>query len=88
MSVWRTAWLVAKKDLRIEGRSRVTLGQVLPFGAIVLLLFAFALDPDRGLLDVRPRAHQWRLLESRESVDPFPPGHLTAHRGDLPVRCL
>jgi heme exporter protein B len=43
-------WLVTAKDLRIEARSRVTLAQVLPFGVIVLILFAFALDPDRGLL--------------------------------------
>ncbi|MBI2169966.1 MAG: heme exporter protein CcmB [Actinobacteria bacterium] len=42
--------LVAGKDLRIEGRSRVTTNQVLPFAGLVLLLFAFALDPDRGLL--------------------------------------
>ena len=40
--------LVAGKDLRIERRSRVALQQIAPFGAIVLLLFAFALDPDRG----------------------------------------
>ncbi|HLF40506.1 MAG TPA: heme exporter protein CcmB [Acidimicrobiia bacterium] len=44
------ALLVAGKDLRIEMRSRVVLNQVLPFGGLVLLLFAFALDPDRGLL--------------------------------------
>ncbi|HEX7521764.1 MAG TPA: heme exporter protein CcmB [Acidimicrobiia bacterium] len=50
MTLWREALLVAGKDLRIEARSRVTLYQVLPFGFIVLLLFAFALDPDRGLL--------------------------------------
>ena len=31
-------------------RTRVTLQQILPFGLIVLLLFAFALDPDRGIL--------------------------------------
>jgi heme exporter protein B len=42
--------LVAGKDLRIEARSRVTTNQVLPFAGVVLLLFAFALDPDRGLL--------------------------------------
>ncbi|HLF99839.1 MAG TPA: heme exporter protein CcmB [Acidimicrobiia bacterium] len=42
--------LVAGKDLRIEARSRVTTNQVLPFAGMVLLLFAFALDPDRGLL--------------------------------------
>ncbi len=50
MSLWREAWLVAGKDLRIEARSRVILYQVLPFGVVVLLLFAFALDPSRGLL--------------------------------------
>lgn len=42
--------LVAAKDLRIEARSKVTAQQVLPFGLVVLLLFAFALDPDRGVL--------------------------------------
>jgi heme exporter protein B len=49
------ASLVAGKDLRIEVRSRVTAEQILPFGLVVLLLFAFALDPDRGVLrDVAP----------------------------------
>lgn len=48
--IWREAALVAAKDLRIEARARVALGQILPFGLIVLLLFAFALDPDRGIL--------------------------------------
>jgi len=42
--------LVAAKDLRIEARSKVTAQQVVPFGLVVLLLFAFALDPDRGVL--------------------------------------
>ena len=50
MSLWREAMLVAGKDLRIEARSRVTLYQVVPFGLIVVLLFAFALDPSRGVL--------------------------------------
>ncbi len=44
------AMLVMGKDLRIEARARVGLAQILPFGALVLLLFAFALDPHRGLL--------------------------------------
>ena len=48
--MWRDALLVAGKDLRIELRSRVVLHQVLPFGALVLVLFAFALGPDRGAL--------------------------------------
>jgi len=49
--VWADAGLVAGKDLRIELRSRVGLHQVLPFSFVVLVLFAFALDPDRGVLD-------------------------------------
>jgi heme exporter protein B len=47
---WRESRLIAGKDLRIEMRSRVALQQIAAFGAIVLLLFAFALDPSRGLL--------------------------------------
>lgn len=46
----RDAWLVAGKDLRVEARSRVTLNQVAPFAVLVLVLFAFALDPDDGVL--------------------------------------
>jgi heme exporter protein B len=50
VNLLQEAALVAGKDLRIEARSRVTAQQILPFGLIVLLLFAFALDPDRGAL--------------------------------------
>jgi heme exporter protein B len=48
--VFRDAALVAGKDLRIERRSRVTTQQIAPFAILVLVLFAFALDPDRGVL--------------------------------------
>jgi heme exporter protein B len=48
--VFRDAALVAGKDLRIELRSRVATNQIAPFAVLVLLLFAFALDPDRGVL--------------------------------------
>jgi heme exporter protein B len=48
--VFRDAWLVAGKDLRIERRSHVGLQQVVPFAVVVIVLFAFALDPDRGVL--------------------------------------
>jgi len=43
--------LVAGKDLRIESRSRVALQQILPFGVIVVVMFAFALDADREFLE-------------------------------------
>lgn len=46
--MWRDALLVAGKDLRIEARSRVVLNQVAPFAVLVLVLFAFALGPDRA----------------------------------------
>lgn len=48
--MFRDAALVAGKDLRIEWRSRVGTNQILPFAFLVLILFAFALDADRGLL--------------------------------------
>lgn len=44
------ALLVAGKDLRLEMRSRVGVNQVLPLAVLILVLFAFALDPDRGVL--------------------------------------
>lgn len=46
MKVWHVARLMAAKDLRIEVRSRVVLNQVLPFSAVVMVLFGFALDND------------------------------------------
>lgn len=48
--MFRDAALVAGKDLRIERRSRVATQQIGPFAVLVLVLFAFALDPDRGVL--------------------------------------
>lgn len=47
----RDAWIVAKKDLRIEWRSRVTFSQVVPFATLVLVLFGFALDANRPVLE-------------------------------------
>ncbi|HET8618149.1 MAG TPA: heme exporter protein CcmB [Acidimicrobiales bacterium] len=49
--MWRDAALVAGRDLRVEARSRVTLHQVAPFALLVLVLFAFALDPARQTLE-------------------------------------
>lgn len=42
--LWRDAVLVARKDLAIERRSKVTLSQIAPFAALMLVLFAFSLD--------------------------------------------
>jgi heme exporter protein B len=57
--VLRDAALVAGKDLRLEVRSRVTTQQVAPFALLVLVLFAFALDPDRGILDRASSGLYW-----------------------------
>jgi heme exporter protein B len=48
--MWRDSVLVAGKDLRIEARSRVAVSQVAPFGIVALVLFAFALGPDRTVM--------------------------------------
>ncbi len=53
------AALVAGKDLRIELASRVAVNQVLPYAVVVLVLFAFALDPDRGTLAVAAPGLFW-----------------------------
>jgi heme exporter protein B len=55
VSVFGVARLVAAKDLRIEARSRVVTNQVLPFAAIAMVMFAFALDAkDEVLQQVAP----------------------------------
>jgi heme exporter protein B len=50
VSFGRAVRLVAAKDIRIEKAARVSTSQVLPFAGIVLLMFAFASDPDRTAL--------------------------------------
>ncbi|HEY4334056.1 MAG TPA: heme exporter protein CcmB [Ilumatobacteraceae bacterium] len=52
--MFRIARLVAAKDLRIELRSRVVTNQVLPFAAIVMVMFAFAFDNDSIVEQVAP----------------------------------
>jgi heme exporter protein B len=54
VTAWKIARLVAAKDLRIEARSRVVTNQVLPFAALVMVMFAFALDNDDVLTRVAP----------------------------------
>lgn len=50
MGLLAGAALVVVKDLRIEARSRVVTNQIVPFAGIVLLMFAFAVDPARQSL--------------------------------------
>ncbi len=53
-ATWLLARRVAAKDLRVELHSRVLLNQVVPFAAIVMVLFAFAIDNDNVLRTVAP----------------------------------
>jgi heme exporter protein B len=55
----RDGLLVAGKDLRIELRSRVLSNQLVPFAVLVLVLFAFALDPDSGVLETATPGLFW-----------------------------
>ena len=42
----RVARMIARKDVTVEWRGRVLFNQVLPFAALVMVMFAFALDGD------------------------------------------
>jgi heme exporter protein B len=48
--VLHDAMVMASKDLKIERGSRVVFGQILPFGALVLILFGIAVSPDLTVL--------------------------------------
>ena len=53
--VWRHAWLIAKKDLRLEFRSRTALLSAIVFTALVLSVFNFGRDPSAvSALDLAP----------------------------------
>ena len=45
------AFHIARKDLRIEWRTRVGAFQVIPFAVVVIVLFGFALGPDPRRLE-------------------------------------
>ena len=50
MSWWSTTWLIAKRDLLVEWRSRIALNQVYPFAGIIMVMFGFAID-DTSLME-------------------------------------
>ena len=62
MNFFHDALLVAAKDLRIERRSRVALQQILPFGGIIVVMFAFALDADRASLPAAAPGLFWAAV--------------------------
>jgi heme exporter protein B len=46
VSLLAAAWLIARKDLRIEGRTKETLAATLLFALVELVVFGFAFDLD------------------------------------------
>ena len=46
----RDAWLITRKDLRIEIRSRIITNQIAPYTLLILVLFGFAPDADTETL--------------------------------------
>lgn len=62
MIVLRDAILIARKDLTIEWRSRLTLGQIAPLGILVLVVFAFAFDANAALLEAGAGGLFWVSL--------------------------
>ena len=50
------AWVMARKDLRIEWGSRVVFGQILPFGGLILVMFGLAVSPDLAVLGTDRRS--------------------------------
>lgn len=57
--MWREIWLVCRKDLMVERRSRVTLIQIVPTVLLILVVFAFAFDANPSLLDAGAGGLYW-----------------------------
>jgi len=51
--------LLARKDLRIERRAKVALGQVAPLTLLIVVVFAFALDANAPLLEIGAGGLYW-----------------------------
>jgi heme exporter protein B len=59
-STWADqAWAVFRKDILLEARSRVNLNAMLFFAGVVVLVFSFALGPDRTHLQTAAGGLLW-----------------------------
>jgi heme exporter protein B len=54
MSWWSAAALIARRDLVVEWRARVGINQVLPFAAVVMVMFGFAIDDTSLMRRISP----------------------------------
>lgn len=49
-----TMWLLARRDLLVEWRSRIALNQVFPFAGVVMMMFGFAIDDTSLMVRIAP----------------------------------
>jgi heme exporter protein B len=54
MRWWSATQLVARRDLVVEWRARVGINQVLPFAAVVMVMFGFAIDDTSLMRRISP----------------------------------
>ncbi|MCI0570580.1 MAG: heme exporter protein CcmB [Myxococcaceae bacterium] len=57
-----TAWVLLRKDLLLEWRTRARLNALLVFALSTLLLFSFAVGPDTRLLERNAGGYLWLAL--------------------------
>jgi heme exporter protein B len=50
MSILRDAWTIASKDLRNEIKTKQTIGMMVIFSSLVVLIFSFAFDPTNNMV--------------------------------------
>src|SRR5690606_19161191 len=58
----RTTWILLRKDLLLEWRTRARLNALVFFALATLLLFSFALGPDTTLLARHAGGYLWLAL--------------------------
>lgn len=66
--LWRAAWLVARKDWAVAGRTRDSFTATVFFAGLVLLILGFALGPDEGRLRAAAPGILWSALALSSAV--------------------
>lgn len=61
-SLFESAWLVFRKDLLIEWRTRARLNALIFFAVATLLMFSFAIGPDTPLLRKNAGGYLWLAI--------------------------
>jgi heme exporter protein B len=62
MTLFRHAWIILRKDLLLEWRTKARLNALLFFSIATLLLFSFALGPDTSLMQRNAAGYLWLAL--------------------------